>query len=161
MVSGCLCKGCNIVQDGICHIYFLYLILKHNNFFFGNNRCCFLQRICGLPVPKQLYQVFVIRIAHGKAYHKSVQLGFRQHLGSRRSGRVLCSNDYKGLGNGMCLVIHGYFSFFHNFQKGCLGFAGGTVDLVRQKNIAHGCAGTVKEAILFPVIYGKACNISR
>ena len=61
----------------------------------------------------------------------------------------------------MCLVIHGYFSFFHNFQKGCLGFAGGTVDLVRQHDIGKQGAFAELELPCFLVIKIDARKIRR
>ena len=61
----------------------------------------------------------------------------------------------------MCLVIHGYFSFFHNFQKGCLGFAGGTVDLVRKEHIAHHRTWAVNEFACLFFVHGKSGYIRR
>ena len=84
-----------------------------------------------------------------------------QQLGSGRADRVLGSNDQKRRRYRSGHTVYGYAALLHYLQKRRLGLGGGTVDLIRQKNIAHGCAGTVKEAILFPVIYGKACNIGR
>ena len=61
----------------------------------------------------------------------------------------------------MCLVIYRYLSLFHDFQKGCLGFAGGTVDLVRQKHVAHHRAWAVDESARLFFVHGKSGYIGR
>ena len=61
----------------------------------------------------------------------------------------------------MCLVIYRYLSLFHDFQKGCLGFAGGSVDLVRQKHVAHHRTWAVNKFACLLFVHGKSGYIGR
>ena len=59
----------------------------------------------------------------------------------------------------MCLLVYRYSSLFHNLKKSSLGFAGGSVDLICQKHVAHHSSGTVNEFAGLLFIHGKSGHI--
>ena len=61
----------------------------------------------------------------------------------------------------MVFPIHRHSSLFHYFQKGGLGLAGSTVDLICQQKVAHDSPGTIGKLSALFVIHGKSGHIGR
>ena len=76
-----------------------------------------------------------IGIAHGQADHETVQLGFRQFLGTGGTKRVLGGQYKERLRYFTGHAFHGRVTLLHNLQKRGLRFRGGTVDLVGQEKV--------------------------
>ena len=61
----------------------------------------------------------------------------------------------------MVFPVYRHLSFFHYFQKGGLGLAGSTVDLICQQKVAHDSPGTIGKLSALFVIHGKSGHIGR
>ena len=76
-----------------------------------------------------------------QADHEAFQLAVRKQLCAGGTSRVLRSDhDERGLGR-ISDPIYGDAVFFHDFEQGRLGAAGGAVDLISEEDVAEDGAG--------------------
>ena len=72
---------------------------------------------------------------------------------------VLGGDDHKGLGNGAGHPVHRHLALLHGLQQSRLGAAGGPVELVGQKQVAHQGSGVVLKAPALLVVDGKSGEV--
>ena len=161
MLPGCLSKACNIGIDFVIHINLFSKPLQPDNVLSGGNLLYLVNGVIAVPCLENIHLALQIRIAHIQLNHKPVQLRFGKHLGTHGTNGILGSNDNKGSGQYPGNPINGYAALLHNLQKGRLGLAGGPVDFVRQKQIAHDNAGLIIKAAGLFIVNGKARYIRR
>ena len=113
-----------------------YFILHFQKFLFGNDFFNEIQWVDVLTLFDQAHLFFHAWVTHGQFYHETVQLGFRQHLGSGRSYRVLGCHYDKWVWQLSCDTVYRYLSLFHYLQKSRLCLGRCTVDLVCQQQVA-------------------------
>ena len=100
-------------------------------------------------------------IAYGELYKKTVKLSLRQRICSDIAEFILCGNYHKRIGELMCDTVYRYLLLFHCFKQSRLGFRGGSVYFIGNKNIAHNKSVAVFKAFAFLIVHSKACYIGR
>ena len=73
--------------------------------------------------------------------------------------RILGSQHHEGTGQRTGLTVQTDLIFLHDLQQTGLHLRGGTVDLIRQKKIAHRCTGTVFQLSGLLIHHRKAHHI--
>ena len=147
-----LCQPGDILVNGVLNFRFRRFLNQRLQLLPVNHRGHPVQGVFRVSVPQNADLAFKIGVAHADLNHEPVHLRRRQHLRSRRTHGVLGRQHHEGLGQLIGLAVHRHVQFFHGFQQGGLGLAGGAVDLVGQKQIRHDRAGLIDEAAAFLVI---------
>ena len=74
---------------------------------------------------------------------------------------VLGRDADKGRGKGVRFAVHSDGVLLHDLKQRGLGFRGGSVYFIGNKNIAHNKSVAVFKAFAFLIVHSKACYIGR
>ena len=99
-------------------------------------------------------------IAHRNAQEKAVHLRFGQGVGTHKFAGVLRGQHHEGLGHGVGYAIHRDLVFLHDLQQRRLRLGRGTVDFVRQRDLAHDGAGVEFHLAGLEIHHRKAGHVA-
>ena len=100
-------------------------------------------------------------VPNREAHQKPVKLRFRKGKCPMIFGRVLRSDDHKGLLKRMGLIIDGNLCLAHCFQKTALSLWRGAIDLVGQYNIGKDGTRYELKPLFLPIKHGDADDVGR
>ena len=162
MLAGGHRQSGDVIEQRVAGLHGAHIGLHRQQFFAREHLLDRVQRVFRKAIPKQRHLRVVIGIADGQAHHEAIHLRVGEELRARRADVVLRRDDDKGLFQRMRLPVHGDLPLLHRFQQRGLRFAGGTVDLVAQKQVgARRRALVIDELPALRLIHRKADDIRR
>ena len=117
-----LAQADGIAHDILCHLDGGEIVLHLHQTLGIADRLDLMERIGIASGVQNLDLILAGRIADGKLYHKTIQLGFRQRMRTGCAQRVLRCDADKRTGQRMGHAVYGHVLLFHGLQKRRLGF---------------------------------------
>ena len=96
--------------------------------------------------------LFAVRVVDFQFEDETVDLCFRQRIGSLLFDRVLCCENEERFGHFECGSGNGRLFFLHAFEQGALHLCGRAVDLVRKNDVCENGPLLDREGVLLRVV---------
>jgi hypothetical protein len=96
-----------------------------------------LEQFAPLPLHQYLALGRRIRVAQADSHQKSIELRFRQAVGTDLLVRILCRDDKERLGQRMGDPIDADLTLLHGLEQRALRLGTGAIDLIGQQQLGE------------------------